>query len=152
MKRPNLISRFWTDNIWIGLALLKTVKNYFRLQVDQVVEACPSTTLNDKLRSLITAELTAPMATSAEIKKRRKNAKKSSSSPSKAVEKSVSSSSSTSSSQNGSFLGSLTKLLFYAILTIGCMSQIGATRPTYEAYAGPYVEQYVEVSWFIFWV
>ena len=114
--------------------------------MDQVVEACPSTTLNDKLRSLITAELTAPMATSAEIKKRRKNAKKSSS-PSKSAEKSLSSSSS-SPTQNGSFLGSLTKLLFYGVLVVGCMSQIEATRPTYDAYAAPYVEQYVQVSRF----
>ena len=108
----------------------------FRLQVDQVIEACPATTLSDKLRSKVTTELTAPMATSNEIKKRKKLAKKA------AKEEKVE----TVASSNGSFLGSVAKLGIYLAVIVGCMSQIEATRPTYELYAQPYVQSYIEVQ------
>ena len=107
----------------------------FRLQVDQVIEACPASTLSDKLRSKVTTELTAPMATSNEIKKRKKLAKKA------AKEEKVE----TVACSNGCFLGSVAKLGIYLAVIVGCMSQIEATRPTYELYAQPYVQNYIEV-------
>ena len=107
----------------------------FRLQVDQVIESCPTTTLSDKLRSKVTSELTAPMATSNEIKKRKKLAKKAAKEEKVEIVK----------NSNGSFLGSVAKLGIYLAVIVGCMSQIEATRPTYELYAKPYVQNYIEV-------
>ena len=108
----------------------------FRLQVDQVIESCPTTTLSDKLRSKVTSELTAPMATSNEIKKRKKLAKKAAKEEKVEIVK----------NSNGSFLGSVAKLGIYLAVIVGCMSQIEATRPTYELYAKPYVQNYIEVQ------
>jgi len=111
----------------------------YRLQVDQVVEACPLDTLNEKLRALITAELATPSMASSEIKRKKKTAKKSASPVKSAKELQV-----VKECSSGCFLSSLAKYFFYAALLVAASSRIEATRPTYLVYAAPYVEQYVE--------
>ena len=116
----------------------------FRLQVQQVVEACQLDTLSKKLRKLITAELTAPTMASSEIKRKKKTTEKS---PVKGVKESTSSQAvSTCTVSSGGFLSSLIKFIWYSALLITASSQIEATKPTYQVYAAPSVEQYVEVN------
>merc|ERR1711970_202739 len=110
------------------------------------VEACPLDTLNEKLRTLIRAELAAPSMASSEIKRKKKSSSAKNNKTSTPVKgaKDVQKQHCTSSSSSGCFLASLIKLVFYGALVIAATSQIEATRPTYQVYAAPYVEQYVE--------